>query len=94
MIRRKEERARQHMNLLRGQAAASGASICASTCAGSGRIATRVGAVFLLALLAAGLEMIEPLFMRFIIDTGAAEHRAGHGVAPWPPPSGGRWFVG
>src|SRR5204863_3072239 len=27
-----------------------------------------VGAVFLLALFAAGLQMIEPLFMRFIID--------------------------
>src|SRR6185295_16038040 len=27
-----------------------------------------VGALFVLALLAAGLEMIEPLFMRFIID--------------------------
>ena len=27
-----------------------------------------VGALFLLALLIAGLEMIEPLFMRFIID--------------------------
>src|SRR5688572_5402435 len=27
-----------------------------------------VGVVFLLALLAAGLEMIEPLFMRFIVD--------------------------
>src|SRR5262245_54992143 len=28
----------------------------------------RVGTVFLLALVVAGLEMIEPLFMRFIID--------------------------
>ena len=28
----------------------------------------RVGAVFVLALVAAGLQMIEPLFMRFIID--------------------------
>src|SRR5262245_7856447 len=28
----------------------------------------RVGALFLLALVVAGLEMIEPLFMRFIID--------------------------
>src|SRR5207253_637914 len=27
-----------------------------------------VGALFALALLAAGLEMVEPLFMRFIID--------------------------
>src|SRR6188474_1274331 len=27
-----------------------------------------VGALFFLALLAAGLEMVEPLFMRFIID--------------------------
>src|SRR6266446_2871849 len=27
-----------------------------------------VGALFLLALLAAGLELLEPLFMRFIID--------------------------
>src|SRR5438067_2009621 len=27
-----------------------------------------VGAVFLLALIRAGLEMIEPLFMRFIVD--------------------------
>ena len=49
-------------------AAASGASTCASTCAGSGRTATRVGIVFLLALVVAGLQMIEPLFMRFIID--------------------------
>ena len=27
-----------------------------------------VAAIFLLALVAAGLEMIEPLFMRFIVD--------------------------
>ncbi len=35
-----------------------------------------VGGVFLLALMAAGLEMIEPLFMRFIIDRVLLERRA------------------
>ena len=48
--------------------AASGANICASTCAGCGRTGIAVGAVFVFALLTAGLQMIEPLFMRFIID--------------------------
>ena len=65
----------------------SGASTCASTCAGSGRIAIAVGVVFFLALLAAGLQMVEPLFMRFIIDqvllnTGARHRRALCAPAP------------
>ncbi len=37
-----------------------------------------VGAVFVLALLVAGLEMIEPLFMRFIIDRVLLNTDAGH----------------
>ena len=46
-----------------------------------------IGFFFLLALLAAGLEMIEPLFMRFIIDrvllnTGARHGRAARAAAP------------
>ena len=34
-----------------------------------------VGFFFLLALISAGLEMVEPLFMRFIIDRVLLEHR-------------------
>ena len=71
-------------------AAASGASTCASTCAGSGRTATRSARVFVLALLAAGLEMIEPLFMRFIIDRVLLNTELDAAVAPDPPPPGRR----
>ena len=49
-------------------AAESAASICVNTCTGFGRIDIRSRALFAFALIAAGLEMIEPLFMRFIID--------------------------
>ena len=61
---------------------ANAASTCASTCAGSGRTASRSAGVFVLALLVAGLEMVEPLFMRFIIDRVLLNTDARHGRAP------------
>ncbi len=44
-----------------------------------------IGAVFTLALMRAGLEMIEPLFMRFIIDHVLLERGARRGGAAGPP---------
>ena len=49
-----------------------------------------VGAVFLLALLAAGLEMIEPLFMRFIIDRVLLNTALGPAARLQPPAPGRR----
>ena len=50
-----------------------------------------VGTVFALALLGAGLEMVEPLFMRFIIDRVLLNTALDTAVAPapaatWPAP--------
>ena len=44
-----------------------------------------IGLVFVLALVRAGLEMIEPLFMRFIIDRVLLERGARHRGAAGPP---------
>ena len=49
-----------------------------------------VGVLFLLALIGAGLEMIEPLFMRFIIDRVLLNTELDSAGAPGPPAPGGR----
>ena len=49
-----------------------------------------VALVFVLALTAAGLQMIEPLFMRFIIDRVLLNTALDTAVAAQPPPPGRR----
>ena len=59
--------------------AASGASTCASTCAGSGRTATRVARVFVLALIVAGLADDRAAVHAVHHRPRPAQHRARHG---------------
>jgi ATP-binding cassette subfamily B protein/subfamily B ATP-binding cassette protein MsbA len=53
-----------------------------------------VATVFVLALVTAGLQMIEPLFIRFIIDRVLLNTALDTRVAPRPPPSRGPGLPG